>query len=242
MKHLPLAVLLLALIPACPLSAQDRQALDNDILSAARLLDSAISNYEDSRAREREAIQDYLRRSSAFDFEMEVRQLTLREIRELSSELNAEAESLGARMREVARDREQVLEEARKVLALYSRKEERDARRKRHPSMGLEGLWRVHIPAMKEYGTLDIRVSGAIVEGEYSLEGGASGQIRGVFQEGKLKLQSINSASGARYSLEGDVDLEAGTMEGTYLAIVPNSSSGATGCWEARKLSWEEVR
>jgi hypothetical protein len=234
-------ILFVTLSAPTPVTAQEMDRLYEEIVRAARALDGAITNYEESRARERAALQSYLRNASRFDFEIELRQLSPEEIRAMSSALEAEAEALSARAREVARNRNQVLQEGERVLSLYEQKDQLKARKQQVPSAGLVGLWRVHIPDRNEYGTLDVRLDGAVIDGDYALESGSRGKLRGVFQKGTLKLQSIDSASGARYSLEGKVDLDRGEIEGTYLAIQLDAPGGASGRWEARKLSWEET-
>jgi hypothetical protein len=233
-------VTLALLAPAVPeAAAQNRLAsLENDLVVEARMIDGEIADYQRSRAATQEAVARYRQMAAAFDEALDARRDPLEEIRRMSAGLTREGDRVASLLRESATHRTRLLDRAARIHAIY---EEMEQVRSSRPASeaALDGLWSVEIDDEKEFGTLELRVTGNLVIGSYRLENGASGSVKGSYSGGILTLDSISSEQGFDYTLQAEVDEEAGEIRGTFLAVQLGQTGRASGTWTARKLSWE---
>jgi hypothetical protein len=208
--------------------------LEQQLATEARLLDNEIERFEQARDLEEVAVQRYLEMAAALDREMRLRRVSLDDIRRMAAELGRERESLISALRDAAHARETALDRGERILAIYG--ELNRARDARGRTGSIEGLWQVEIETLGEYGVVDLVLDGSLVTGRYHLENGSEGSLRGTFAGDALRLESIHSARGLDYTLEGKVNLERGEIRGRYQAVVLSQKGRAAGKWSARKV------
>ena len=161
-------------------------------------------------------------------------------VREGSAD-RATLESAGDAVEE-ARARVQVQQDRRRVLverlAEHGRRsaalrEEIAKRREgpRAPADPLTGRWDVVINPGDRHGTLRLSLDGTIVSGDYVLDGGFHGSLRGTFVGDRLAMDRIDSERGLDAKFYGRVTVGAsrrigGTWEATAIAPAPGPLGG----------------
>jgi hypothetical protein len=153
----------------------------------------------------------------------------------------AEAE---ARARAAA-DRRQLVasrlaERLKRIVAL----QEEIARRRsglRAPADPLSGRWGITINPGPRRGVYRLSLDGTLVSGDYTLDGGFRGSLRGTYVQDKVTLQRIDSERGLDATFYGLLDTRtkriSGTWQGTQIAPVTGPTSGE---WVATQLPDEE--
>ena len=152
---------------------------------------------------------------------------------------------------EEARARTQVQQDRRRVfaesLAEHGRRtaslREEIARRRegiRAPTDPVTGRWEVIINPGNRRGTLRLALDGTIVSGDYVLDGGFRGSVRGTFVGDRLTLDRIDAERGFDAKFYGRVTSGAarrigGTWEGTVIAPAPGPSGGTWSAQPARE-------
>jgi hypothetical protein len=154
-----------------------------------------------------------------------------------------------------ARARAQVSEERRQAavdrLAEHLRRlaamrdeiaRRRDALRN-GPSDPLTGRWDVVINPGARRGVYRLSLDGTILSGDYALDGGFHGSLRGTFVGDRVQLERIDSERGVDAKFYGRLTLGpsrriAGTWDGTQIAPVP--SGPVAGTWAAQPAREEE--
>lgn len=136
---------------------------------------------------------------------------------------------------------ESLAEHGRRAAAL---REEIAKRREglRTPADPVSGRWDVAISPGNRRGTLRLALDGTIVSGDYVLDGGFRGSVRGTFVGDRLALDRIDSERGFDAKFYGRVTGGAtrrigGTWEAT--AIAPATGPTA-GTWSAQPARDEE--
>jgi len=258
MKRLALLLIPALILLSCgALAAQgSKSALESDLMVEARMLDTEIANYERSRAREQATLERYIRMSREFD-ETIKGDPELQLFREMEADLAREREALVAAMNETARIRERGLGVAERIRAIFEQMEAVEANRLVR-SAPIDGFWHVEIHTSgitggmqvgtpEVEGTMKLAVDGAMIRGEYRMDGGGSGSLSGTYggttipgQGGKIQLRSFSPVEGFNYTLEGDYDEAADEIRGTYRAVLLNQGGRATGRWEATRVPWME--
>jgi len=149
----------------------------------------------------------------------------------------AEAE---ARSRSAA-DRRQLVaarlaERLRRIAAL----QEEITRRRAGPrgvADPLTGRWGITINPGPRRGVYRLSLDGTLVSGDYVLDGGFRGSLRGTYVQDKVTLQRIDAERGLDATFYGLLDKAAkritGTWQGTQIAPVSGPTSGE---WVANML------
>jgi hypothetical protein len=163
----------------------------------------------------------------------------------------AEQTAAEARARALAgQDRRRAISErlAEHVRRLASLRDEMTRRRdtlKSGPSDPLTGRWEVFINPGVRRGFYRLALDGTILSGDYVLDGGFHGSLRGTFVGDRVLLERIDSERGLDAKFYGRLTTAptrrlAGTWEGTQIAPAPVSGPVA-GTWAAQPAREEET-
>jgi hypothetical protein len=112
------------------------------------------------------------------------------------------------------------------------------------PSDPLTGRWEVFINPGGRRGIFRLALDGTILSGDYLLDGGFRGSLRGTFVADRVVLERIDSERGvdARFYgrlMPGATRRIAGTWDGTQISPVPKSGPVA-GTWSAQQVFDED--
>ena len=163
----------------------------------------------------------------------------------------AEQAASDARARvEAGQDRRRVISErlAEHVRRLAAFRDEmarrRDAMRS-GPADPLTGRWEVFVNPGGRHGVYRLSLDGTILSGDYVLDGGFHGSLRGTFVADRVMLERVDSERGLDAKFYGRLTtsparLLAGTWEGTQIAPAPVSGPVA-GTWAAQPAREEET-
>ena len=122
---------------------------------------------------------------------------------------------------------ERVIERRRSIALL-----EADLQTRR-PADGLTGRWTVLLEPGEQKGVFRIRLDGTIVAGEYSLEGGDTGSLRGTLVNSRLRIERVDSRKGFSTVYFGAVARDGQSIAGTWEATTFGTGSPASGRWRA---------
>ncbi len=122
---------------------------------------------------------------------------------------------------------ERVIERRRSIALL-----EADLQTKRTPD-GLSGRWSVLLDPGDQKGVFRIRLDGTIVAGEYMLEGGDTGSLRGTLVNGRLRVERVDSKKGFSTVYFGSVARDGLSIAGTWEATTFGTGGPASGRWRA---------
>ena len=98
---------------------------------------------------------------------------------------------------------------------------------------GLSGRWSVLLDPGEQRGVFRIRLDGTIVAGEYNLEGGDSGSLRGTLVNGRLRVERVDSKKGFSAVYYGTVARDGQSIAGTWEAQTYGSNEPGSGHWRA---------
>jgi hypothetical protein len=112
----------------------------------------------------------------------------------------------------------------------------------RVPADPVSGRWDVTINPGNRRGTMRLALDGTIVSGDYVLDGGFHGSVRGTFVGDRLALDRIDAERGFDARFLGRVTSGAarrigGTWEATVIAPAPGPTAGT---WSAVPLREDE--
>jgi hypothetical protein len=124
---------------------------------------------------------------------------------------------------------ERVIERRRSIALL-----EADLQTKRPPD-GLSGRWSVLLDPGEQKGVFRIRLDGTIVAGEYMLEGGDTGSLRGTLVNGRLRVERVDSKKGFSTVYFGSVARDGQSIAGTWEATTFGTGGPGSGRWRAVK-------
>jgi hypothetical protein len=124
---------------------------------------------------------------------------------------------------------DRVIERRRTIAAL-----ETDSSKK--SADALTGRWNVILNPGEQKGSFRLNLDGTIVSGDYTLEGGYSGSLRGTLVSDRLRLERVDSELGFSAVYYGRLDRDwtsiAGTWESTQLA----GGAPGSGSWKAIRV------
>lgn len=109
------------------------------------------------------------------------------------------------------------------------------------PSDPLTGRWDLTVNPQSRKGVMRLVLDGALVSGDYTLDGGFRGSLRGTFVADKLTLQRIDSERGIDATFYGRLLTDRKLITGTWEATQIAPAIGATaGTFTARLLPEEQ--
>jgi hypothetical protein len=143
---------------------------------------------------------------------------------DLLSASEQEVRSLLDRRRILA---ERVIERRRSIALL-----EADLLTKKAPD-GLTGKWSVLLEPGEQKGVFRIRLDGTIVAGEYMLEGGDTGSLRGTLVNGRLRVERVDSKKGFSTVYFGSLARDGQSIAGTWESTTFGTGGPGSGRWRA---------
>lgn len=103
------------------------------------------------------------------------------------------------------------------------------------------GRWAVVVEPGEQRGTFRMNLDGTLVSGEYTLDGGFSGSLRGTLVSDRLRLERVDSRLGFSTVYFGRVARDGAAIAGTWEATTLGTGSGSSGRWRAvREAEREE--
>lgn len=207
----------------------ERKARAEDALEVDRLT-SAASRADGAAAIARQKLVDSLRVG-------ETDPATLREEEERVVEAEAKAHaSQETRRAAVSR----LIERVRRIGLL----QEEIARRRlasRRPSDPVTGRWQVVIDPGGRKGVFRLVLDGTLLSGDYVLDGGFRGSLRGTYVGDRVSIQRIDSERGFDATFYGRVQPTAKRITGTWEETVLAPATGpVAGTWAAGLLPEED--
>ncbi len=103
----------------------------------------------------------------------------------------------------------------------------------RKPGDLLNGRWSVVVQPGEQRGVFRLSLQGTIVSGEYALEGGATGSLRGTFVNERVRLERVDSKLGFNAIFYGRVSPEGKEISGTWEATTFGTGDTGGGLWKA---------
>lgn len=103
----------------------------------------------------------------------------------------------------------------------------------RKPSDALSGRWSVQLDPGSQRGIFRMSLEGAIVSGDYTLDGGFSGSLRGTLVNDRLRIERVDSRLGFSAIFYGRVARDATTIAGTWEATTFGAGATGAGTWKA---------
>jgi len=103
----------------------------------------------------------------------------------------------------------------------------------RKPADAVSGRWAVTLDPGSQRGVFRMALDGTIVTGEYTLEGGFAGSLRGTLVNDRLRLERVDSRLGFSTVYYGRVARDATSIAGTWEATTFGSGAPGAGIWKA---------
>lgn len=232
-----LAVTFAVLAPAPPAAAQSDEAVLRRALDLERrLLRQQLTDY--SGARQQEITAEARLDQVAVEISQQAQRpspsaTALTRLRvELDEAVAAAAASAekSRRLRESIDSRVQALALMSSLLA---------AARPEAVADVLTGSWRVTIAPHDLGGTFELRQDGTAVAGDFRLDDGRGGSLRGSFIDNRLLLERVDSQRGFDAIFEGYVSARDGRMAGFWQPTDLATGGSGGGGWAAIKLAGE---
>jgi len=132
---------------------------------------------------------------------------------------------------------ERLLERRRNVTLLET--ELRGKTRPAAPDL-LSGRWAVTLDPGEQRGFFRLALDGTLVSGEYTLEGGYSGSLRGTLIGDRLRLERVDSQLGFTAIFYGRLARDGGSLSGTWESTTFGAGAAGAGRWRAQPVKEEE--
>jgi hypothetical protein len=100
----------------------------------------------------------------------------------------------------------------------------------------LSGQWQVVISPGAQEGTFRMSLDGALVSGQFDLEGGYSGSLRGTLVEDRLRLERVDSKLGPIAVYYGRLSPDGSTISGTWELSNLSAGTPTSGRWSATRV------
>ena len=97
----------------------------------------------------------------------------------------------------------------------------------------LSGHWTILLDPGEQKGVFRMTLDGTIVAGEYSLEGGYSGSLRGTLVNDRLKIERVDSKLGFSAVYYGRLARDGRSIAGTWQATSFGTGEPGSGRWSA---------
>lgn len=103
----------------------------------------------------------------------------------------------------------------------------------RKPADGLSGRWAVTMDPGEQKGVFRMSLDGTLVSGDFTLEGGYSGSLRGTLVNDRLRLERVDSQLGFSTIYFGRLARDGGSIAGTWEATTFGGGAPGSGRWRA---------
>jgi hypothetical protein len=97
----------------------------------------------------------------------------------------------------------------------------------------VSGRWTVLVEPGEQKGVFRMNLDGTLVSGEYTLDGGYSGSLRGTLVNDRLRLERVDSRLGFSAVYFGRLTRDGGAITGTWEATTFGTGSAGGGRWRA---------
>jgi len=104
----------------------------------------------------------------------------------------------------------------------------------------LTGSWSVLVEPGEQRGDFRLNLQGTLVSGEYSLEGGYTGSLRGTLVSDRLRLERVDSRLGFCAVFYGRLSPDARDIAGTWEATTFGTGESGSGRWRATRAEDRE--
>jgi hypothetical protein len=99
----------------------------------------------------------------------------------------------------------------------------------------LSGDWTMRVDPGSQTGEIHFSLDGTLVSGDYTLEGGFSGSIRGTLVGDRLRFERVDSRLGFNAVYYGRLVRGSDSISGTWEATELSSGGPSSGTWAAQK-------
>ena len=207
----------------------ERRARAEDVLEIERL-SAAITRSEAAASSARGRLLDGLRGG-------DVDGIALREEEERVAEAEARVRAAQENRRAaVAR----LVDRIRRITFLQEEIGERRSAARR-PADPVTGRWQSFIDPGGRKGVFRLVLDGTLVSGDYTLDGGFRGSLRGTYVGEKLSIQRIDAERGFDATFYGRLQPELRRITGTWEATAIAPATGpVAGTWSATRLPDDE--
>ncbi len=103
----------------------------------------------------------------------------------------------------------------------------------RRPGDLLNGRWSVVIDPGEQRGVFRLSLQGTLVSGEYTLEGGYAGSLRGTLVNDRVRLERVDSQLGFNAVFFGRLSTDGRSIAGTWEATTFGTGESGGGRWRA---------
>jgi hypothetical protein len=104
----------------------------------------------------------------------------------------------------------------------------------------LSGRWNVSIEPGEQRGVFRVALEGTIVSGDYTLEGGFTGSLRGTLIGDRLRLERVDSQLGFTTTYYGRLARDGSQIAGTWESTTFGVGAAGSGRWRAQPIKEEE--
>lgn len=222
-------------LPAPALAQDLRPFLETQLEMERQLLADDLRQYAAARERQKNesaAVEELL---AGIDEQIEGGTVTLGDLEQRERELAAAQLALTGAEQLAATLRQRILDHLRRTALLGTSLEAQG----QSPGLRIDplsGPWRLTLQPGNHTGLLRLRLNGAVVSGEYELDGDSQGSLRGTYSGGKLRLERVDGLRGLDSVLNGELDPARRQIDGTWTAVVLSSGGPASGTWTAVKV------
>lgn len=106
----------------------------------------------------------------------------------------------------------------------------------------LDGKWIILLMPSEQKGELYLTQNGTLVDGEYKLDNGQTGNVQGVFVKGHLVLERIDSQYGRMGKFEAQLMKDQVSLKGTWYSYDIQSGEPLTGSLVMSRPPKEETQ
>jgi hypothetical protein len=235
MIHLLVVMSCCAAIPAA--GAQEfRRILENAFLIESKLLDEESERFVEARQREQVALDRMQKLSAELDRAISDQGVPVAELRSMEIDLSEARATAVERARETAALRERLYQRYDRLGELGAEIEQERTGGAGSQSR-VDGTWRVEVPDFEAFAVLELTSEGTLIKGHYRGSQGSHGSIRGTLSRGRVEFERVDAYEGRDSSYKGTVDLERGTMSGSWQLKELGTGGPSSGSWSARRLS-----
>lgn len=227
--------------PAPPTQDTARTAasaqLQSDLQLERKLLALDLVGYREARTREQTTLQSVNQAMQSLDQALAGDSLALGTLETLFDNLSAARAASQIAAERVDWQIQRLQDRMRRISFLEG---EAGGRSLRNESVA--GRWTVQILPQNLTGTFDLRLDGAVVSGTYTVQGGASGSLRGTSVDNRLRLERIDSKGGFDSVFLGTFDPATQRITGSWTANELASGQPSRGDWSAVRAGATEER